>query len=159
MSEIKNCATPIIIACVDITNASNRALRYACLKAKKMNFAVTILAVMEVSHKNLMFGSRAIAQDKRKQLEKNLKKLTDSIHDGLGIMPAISVREGEIMTEIIQEVKATPNCAMLVLGKSQNAMSDNSLLPKVAQKIGNKIKVPVTIVPENLSDEFLEKLV
>lgn len=159
MSEIKNSATPVIIACVDITNTSSRALKYACLKAKKMNFAVTILAVMEDSHKNLMFGSRAIAQDKRKQLEKNLIKLTEEIYNSTGITPAISVREGEIMNEILKEIKDTPRCAMLVLGKSQNALSDNSLLPKVAKKIGNKIKVPVTIVPENLSDEFLEKLV
>jgi nucleotide-binding universal stress UspA family protein len=159
MSEIKNSATPVIIACVDITNTSSRALKYACLKAKKMNFTVTILAVMEDSHKNLMFGSRAIAQDKRKQLERNLTKLTSEIHLSTGITPAISVREGEIMTEILKEIKDTPRCAMLVLGKSQNTLSDNSLLPKVAQKIGNKIKVPVTIVPENLSDEFLEKLI
>lgn len=158
MSGIKSSTTPTIIACVDIANASNRALRYACLKAKKMNFDVTILAVMEVSHKNLMFGSRAIAQDKRQQLEKNLAKLTDEINRGMGIIPTISIREGEIMTEIVNEVKDTPTCAMLVLGKSQNTLSDNSLLPKVAQRIGNKIKVPVTIVPENLSDEFLEKL-
>lgn len=159
MSLIKSSTMPIIIACVDVTNASSRALRYACLKAKKMNFAVTILAVMEVSHKNLMFGSRAIAQDKRQQLEKDLIKLTENINSTVGIMPAVSIREGEIMTEIINEIKVTPTCAMLVLGKSQNTLSDNSLLPKVAQKIGNKIKVPVTIVPENLSDEFLEKLV
>lgn len=158
MSEITN-SLPIIIACVDISNTSSRALRYACLKAKKMNFALTILAVMEVSHKNLMFGSRAIAKDKRSEFEKNMKKLTDGIFSNLGIMPAISIREGEIMTEIVQEVRATPNCAMLVLGKSQNALSDNSLLPKIAQRIGNKINVPVTIVPESLSDEFLEKLV
>lgn len=158
MSEIRNPATPVIIACVDVSNTSSGALRYACLKAKKMNFTVTILAVMEVSHKNLMFGSRAIAQDKRLQLEKNLKKLTDVIYQDTGVMPAISLREGEIMTEIVNEIKATPSCAMLVLGKSQNSLSDNSLLPKVAQKIGNKIKVPVTIVPENLGNEFLEKL-
>ena len=35
---------------------------------------------MEVSHKNLMFGSRAIAQEKRKQLESDLIKLTESIN-------------------------------------------------------------------------------
>ena len=160
MTELKNNSeTPIIITCIDTSNASSRALRYACLKAKKMNFAVMILAVMEVSHKNLMFGSRVIAQDKRQQLEKNLKKLTDGIYQEIGIMPKVSVREGEITTEIVREIKSTPTCAMLVLGKSQNSLSDNTVLPKVAQKIGNKIKVPVTIVPENLSDDFLEKLV
>ncbi|MDX2083378.1 MAG: universal stress protein [Rickettsiales bacterium] len=160
MSEIKNLAlTPVIITCIDVNNASSRALNYACLKAKKMNFDLLILAVTEASYKNMMFGARAIAQDRRQQIEKNIKKLTDEINQRLGITPKVSIREGEIMTEIIREIKSTPNCAMLVLGKSHNSLSDNTVLPKVAQKIGNKIKVPVTIVPENLSDEFLEKLV
>ncbi len=160
MTEIKNPAeTPTIIVCIDIANASKTALRYTCYKAKKSGFAVQILAVMEASHKNLIFGSKVIAQDKRQQLEKHLKKLMEEVYQEIGIMPSVSVREGEIMTEIIREIKATPTCTMLVFGKSHNALSDNIVLPKIAQKIGNKIKVPVTIVPENLSDEFLQKLV
>ena len=150
---------PTIIVCIDTANASIAALRYACYKAKKSGLAVRILAVMEASHKNLIFGSKAIANEKRQLLEKYLNKLIEEVQKETAILPTVSVREGEIMTEIIKEIKDTPRCAMLVLGKSHNALSDNSLLPKVAQKIGNKIKVPVTIVPENLSDEFLEKLV
>jgi nucleotide-binding universal stress UspA family protein len=151
--------TPTIIVCIDIANASKVALRYSCYKAKKSGFAVQILAVMEASHKNLIFGSKVIAQDKRQQLEKHLTKLISEINQEIGVTPSVSIREGEIMTEIIREIKTTPSCTMLVFGKSHNALSDNTVLPKIAQKIGNKIKVPVTIVPENLSDDFLKRLV
>jgi hypothetical protein len=151
--------TPTIIVCIDIANASKIALRYACYKAKKSGFAVQILVVMEASHKNLIFGSKVIAQDKRQQLEKHLAKLMNEVNQEIGVMPKVSIREGEIVTEIIREIKFTPSCTMLIFGKSQNSLSDNTVLPKIVQKIGNKIKVPVTIVPENLSDEFLEKLV
>ena len=154
MSEI-----PTIITCIDTTNASIVTLRYACYKAKKSGFAVQILAVMEASHKNLIFGSKAMANDKRKQLEKHLKKLIDEVCAETGITPSISVREGDITTEIVREIKATPNCTMLVFGKSHNSLSDNTVLPKIAKHIGNKIKVPVTIVPENLSEEYLKKLI
>jgi nucleotide-binding universal stress UspA family protein len=161
MTENKNNSIkqPTIIACVDISNASNMALQYACQKAKKLDFILKILIVMEASHKNLMFGSRIIAQDKRKNFEEKSKKLVAEIEKKIKITPIISLREGDIMNEIIQEVKNTADCAMLVLGKSQNTMSDNSLLPKIVQKISNKIKVPVTIVPENLSADFLQKLI
>jgi len=150
---------PVIIVCIDTTNASQTALRYACYKAKNSGFAVRLLAVMEASHKNLLFASRAIGNEKRQQLEKHLKKLIDANYEETGITPTISVREGDIVTEIIREIKTTPDCAMLVFGKSHNSLSDNTVLPKVAKKIGNKINVPVTIVPENLSNEFLVKLV
>jgi nucleotide-binding universal stress UspA family protein len=150
---------PTIIVCIDTTNASQTALRYACYKAKSRGFAVKILAVMEASHKNLIFASRVIGNEKRQQLEKHLHKLIESNCKETGITPSISVREGDIVTEIIREIKTTNNCTMLIFGKSQNSLSDNTVLPKIAQKIGNKINVPVTIVPENLGNEFLVKLV
>ena len=115
--------------------------------------------MLQLYNSNLIFGSKVIAQEKRQQLEKHLTKLILEINQEIGVTPSISIREGEIMTEIIREIKITPSCTMLVFGKSHNALSDNIVLPKIAQKIGNKIKVPVTIVPENLSDDFLKRLV
>ncbi|OFW79849.1 MAG: hypothetical protein A2887_06135 [Alphaproteobacteria bacterium RIFCSPLOWO2_01_FULL_40_26] len=147
-----------IIVCIDTTNASQAALRYACYKAKASGMSVQILAVIEASHKNLLFGARAIGNEKRQQLEKHLKKLIDSVHKETSITPAISVREGDIVIEITRELKFTPNCAMLVFGKSHNSLSDNTVLPKIVGKIGGKINVPVTIVPEDLGGEFLKDL-
>ena len=159
MTEKNSLETPTIIVCIDTANASIAALRYACYKAKKSDLAVRILAVMEASHKNLIFGSKAIANEKRQLLEKYLDKLIEEVQKETAIIPTISVREGEITTEIISEIKATPNCTILVFGKSHNSLSDNTVLPKIVKKIGNKINVPVTIVPENLSNEYLLKLV
>lgn len=152
----KNAAT--IMVCIDTTNASESALRYACYKAKATGFNVQILAVLEASHKNLLFGARAIGNEKRQQLEKHLDKLTKAICAETGVIPAVSIREGEIVTEITRELKTTPGCKILIFGKSHNSLSDNTVLPKIVGKIGSKINVPVTIVPENLSKDFLQEL-
>jgi len=148
-----------IIVCIDTTNASETALRYACCKAKNAGFSVQILAILEASYKNLPFAAKAIGNEKRQQLEVRIKKLIDVACKETGITPAISIREGEITAEIIRELKATADCKMIVFGKSQNSLSDNTVLPKIVGKIGSKINVPVTIVPENLNDEFLKSLV
>ncbi len=149
---------PTIIVCIDTTNASEAALRYACYKAKAAGFVVQILAVMEASHKNLLFGAKAIGSEKRQLLEKHLKKLINSVCKETGITPTVSIREGDIVAEITNEIKVTPDCKMIIFGKSHNSLSDNIVLPKIIQKIGKKIIVPVTVVPENLSEEFLKKL-
>lgn len=149
---------PTILVCIDTTNASESALRYACYRAKKIDFDVQILAVMEASHKNLLFGAKAMSNDTRQNLEKHLNVLIDKIYKETQIMPSISVREGHIVTEITREIKATTNCAMLIFGKSHNSLSDNTVLPKIVKKMGSKIHVPITIVPEDLSEEFLNKL-
>ncbi len=158
MVEIKNESTPTILVCIDTSNASETVLRYCCKLAKDKKFALQILAVMEASHKGLLFGAKAISNEKRKILEKHLDKLINSVCREINIIPSISIREGDIVTEIIREIKNLPLCSVLVLGKSRNSQSDNTVLPKIAQRIGNKINIPLIVVPQNLSNEFLEKL-
>ena len=140
---------PSIIVCIDTTNASEKALEYACFQAKNHNFNLEILAVIEASHKNLLFGAQAISRQKRQQMEKYLKKLINGICLEYEINPAISMREGEISHEIILQLKNSPNCQMIIFGKSCNSLSDNTVLPKIVSKIGSKIMVPVVIIPEN----------
>ncbi len=148
-----------IIVCIDTTNASEVALRYTCYKAKAAGLNLQILAVMEASHKNLLFGARAIGNEKRQQLEKHLDSLIKNICQTAEITPKVSIREGDIFIEITRELKFTPDCRMLVFGKSHNSLSDNTVLPKIVGKIGGKINVPIMIIPENLSSEFLQQLI
>ena len=108
-----------------------------------------ILAVIEASHRNLLFGAQAIGDQKKIQMEKHLKKLINSTCNEYEIYPDISTREGDIASEIINQLKNSPNCQMVIFGKSHNSLSDNTVLPKIINKIGSKIKVPVIIVPEN----------
>lgn len=150
---------PTILVCIDTTNASAITLRYACLKAKKLGFAVQILSVMESSHKNLLFGSHIIGQEKRKQLEKYLQNLINEMQKEIAIIPVVSIREGDIASEILKEIKSMPSCMMLVFGKSHNLKSDNTVLPRIAQKIGTKIRIPIVIVPENLDEELCKLMV
>lgn len=145
-----------IIVCIDTTNASQAALKYACYKAKSHGFNINILAVMEASHKNLLFGAKAIGNEKRQQLEKHIQKLIKNVCEEAGIIPAVSIREGDILTEITRELKTATNCALLVFGKSNNLQSDNTVLPKIVGRIGSKIKVPVAIVPENISEDLMK---
>lgn len=149
---------PTLLVCVDTNNTSITALRYACYRAKKLGFLVKILVVMDVSHKNLLFGSRVISEDKKQQIEKKLQKLLENIYVETSVTPSVSIREGDITSEIIKEIRSIPNCANLIFGKSHNPLSDNTVLPKVIQKISDKIKVPVVIIPEALSEDYFKSL-
>ncbi|MDA0901876.1 MAG: universal stress protein [Proteobacteria bacterium] len=150
---------PTILVCLDTTIASNIVLRYACYKAKRTGFAVEILAVIESSYKSLLFVSKVIGKNERAKIEKHLNRLITEVQEETGITPSVSIREGDITTEIINGIRETQNCTMLILGKSHNSLSDNTVLPKLSGQIGNKINVPITIVPEDLSDKYLKELV
>ena len=150
---------PTIIVCLDTTNSSEVTLRYACYKAKRTGFAVEILAILESSYKGLLFVSEVVGKDKRKAIDKHLTSVIKKVSEETGVTPTTSIAEGDIVTEIVRAIKSNPDCTMLILGKSHNSLTDNTVLPKISKMIGNKIKVPIVIVPENLSDEYLKKLV
>jgi len=152
----KKTSIPTILVCIDTSHASEVALRYACLKAKRLGFAVEILSVIESSHKNLLFGSQTIGREKRNQLEKYLKVLIESIYKETNLTPIVSISEGDVASEIIKEVKQNANFIMVILGKSHSSASDNNVLPKMAQKIGTKIRIPIMIVPENMTPDLFK---
>ena len=103
-----------------------------------------------------MFGSQVIGKEKRKSIEVHLQKLIEVTQKEAGFTPLVSIREGDVATEILKEIKLIPSCMMLVFGKSHAKQSDNNVLPKIAQKIGTKIRIPILIVPENLDEGLLE---
>jgi len=150
--------TPAIIVCIDTNNPSESALLYACHKAQTSGFNVHLLTIIESSHKNLMFGAKAFSADNKKIVKQNLRDLIEKASKKTGIMPTITVGEGDVVNGIIKKIKEIPNCAMIIFGKSNNSLSDNIVISKVAQKISNKLNIPITIVPQNLTSDFLENL-
>ena len=149
-----------IIVCVDTNNASENALRYACYLIKKnINLKLQILAVIEGSHRNLLFGSEAIGSQKKLQTEKFLKKIVENVCVKNEVVPTVSIREGDIVSEITKEVKAIGDCKMLIFGKSQKSQSDNTVLPKIVGRIGDKINAPVFIIPENIGENDWQNLI
>lgn len=149
-----------IIVCVDTNSASENALRYACYLIKKnINLKLQILAVIEGSHRNLLFGSEAIGSQKQLQMEKYLKKIVDNVCVKNEIVATVSIREGDIVSEITKEVKTIGDCKMIIFGKSQKSQSDNTVLPKIVGRIGDKINASVLIIPENIGENDWQNII
>lgn len=153
MKSSDNSNKPLIILCIDTNNLSKNIIKYALNQAKKMNCNLSILTIIESSNKNLIFGAKALYNQQRSQIEQELKKIVSEMNEE-EIIPIISIREGEVLKEIISEIQENTNCKKLLLSKSKNIKSDNSLLPKLINQIGDKIKIPVSIIPQSLSEDF-----
>lgn len=149
-----------IIVCIDMNSASENALGYACnLIKKNNNLKLHILTVIEGSHRNLLFGSEMIGSQKHLQMDKYMKKIIDNICKKHDITPIVSIREGDIISEITNEVKIVADCKMIIFGKSQKSKSDNTVLPKIVGRIGDKINAPVFIIPENIGENDWQNLI
>ena len=125
----------------------------------KGNERLHILTVIEGSHRNLLFGSEMIGSQKHLQMDKYMKKIIDNICKKHDITPIVSIREGDIISEITNEVKTIADCKMIIFGKSQKSKSDNTVLPKIVGRIGDKINAPVFIIPENIGENDWQNLI
>jgi hypothetical protein len=143
-----------IVVCIDINNISETAVRFACLSACKQNHKLHIAIAIDGSHQNFLFGGRAISTQKRKQVEKNICSLLEKICQEFKITPAISISEGDMVLEIFKAIRTIDDCKLVVFGKSQSFGSDNSVLPKIIRYLGNKINVPVMIIPNSIDYNF-----
>lgn len=150
-----------IIVCIDMNSASENALGYAChlIKKNNNNLKLHILTVIEGSHRNLLFGSEMIGSQKHLQMDKYMKKIIDNICKKHDVTPIVSIREGDIISEITNEVKTIADCKMIIFGKSQKSKSDNTVLPKIVGRIGDKINAPVFIIPENIGENDWQNLI
>ncbi len=151
---------PVILVCIDNSNAAIIALKYAHLKAKKLGFKIEILSVLEQSHKNMLFGSHTISKENRKKAKIFIEKAISELFDKSSDFPSVNIREGEAANEIIKEVRSNKNIVSLVLGKSQSkAQSDSNVLSKMANKISKRINVPIMIVPENIEENIFKLMI
>jgi K+-sensing histidine kinase KdpD len=147
-----------IIVCLDPESNSQTALRYAACIAKKSGFDIKILLVLPSEQRSLLFASKAMSQESKIIARKRLNKIIAGVNQEIAIKPQIKIIEGSVVQQITAEAQSQKDCVMMIFGKSANISSDNSVLPKIIQKVSNKIKVPVVIVPENLSQERLKDL-
>jgi nucleotide-binding universal stress UspA family protein len=86
-----------------------------------------------------------------------LDSYASKIRQDLGIEPELAVREGKPTEEIHKLIEEDQDIAILVLAASAGKEGPGPLVTSVAGK-GAAFPIPVTVVPQNLSDEDLENL-
>lgn len=152
-------ATKLLVF-IDENNYSKTALKFAAAKAKTTGCPVEMLYVIE--HADFLgFGSlvRHAKNEGRSKAEETLKKLADEAHEYAGITPSLIVREGDIKEEIIKTVKEDEDINMLLIGTAHELRGKkNKLLISLVSELGEKLNVPILIVPGDLTDRQILEL-
>jgi nucleotide-binding universal stress UspA family protein len=149
------------LVCVNHNDHSRTAMRFACMKAASDKHSTVALLTVNPPIDFQTFGTvaeamRAEQQDEAKKLMKALKKEAIA---STGITPECFIKEGHIAQEIIAMLKDDEAINMLVLGTSKKSPSKDSLLPALTSELGEKIFVPILLIPGNLTEKQMKGLV
>lgn len=143
---------------VDETAELHQALRFACGRARKTGGRVALLYVIEpVEFQHWMAVGHLMAEERREQAEEMLQVVSSVVQKLSGSTPVVYIREGTLTEQLLTLLASEEPISVLVLGVSAGSDGPGQVLSYVLKRLG-KLKVPVTIVPGNLSDAEIDAI-
>ena len=150
-----------ILVIADESPEMEIALEYACARSKKTSRKIIIATFIEPLDVLTTQGVTEIMKNEaREEAEKLLRKAASHVKEKTGEMPALAVREGETITELKKLIDEEKNINVLVLAASADLNNKNPG-PIITSLVSNEItnlRVPIMIVPGNLSIEYIYQI-
>lgn len=151
----------VFLCVVDETEELQAALEFAALRAKRLpNTRVGIVYVIEApaDFQHWAAVGDLMREEARDEAEQKLLRAATQVHRRSGIMPVIYVREGSKSEELISLIQEDEDIALLVLGADVGPQGPGPLVSSLTGKQIGRLRVPLVIVPGNLSEEELASL-
>ncbi len=149
----------IFLVVIDNSPELGVAMRYACRRAKRTGGRVALLHVVDTEDFKQFLGvSEVMREESRKEAEALVQKMASQVQDQSGAMPVLYLREGNRRDELLKLIAEEPTISILVLGASTNPKGPGPLVTALTGKFISRLRIPVTIVPGNLSEADIESL-
>lgn len=160
MSQLTDGSRPrVFLVVVDDSEEMNVALRFACRRARHSGGHVALFRAIEpLEFQHWMGVGELMREEAREDAEALLGSLSEKVVEISGQIPIIYVREGSTRDELLTLIDEEPSISVLVLGANTEGDSPGPLVSYMAGKGAARLRIPVTIVPGNLSGEQIDAI-
>lgn len=149
----------IFLVVVDDTAEMDVALRYACRRARNSGGRVALLYVMEpTDFQHWMAVENLMREEQRREAERLLQRFAKRINDATGTVPVLYLREGNRREELLKLIDEDPSISILVLGAGTGPEGPGPLVSYLSSKGVNRLRIPLTLVPGNLTEEQIDAI-
>jgi len=146
------------MAVIDGTPECQRAVHYAGRRAKNSNGGLVLVYVIPEGDFQQWLGVEEIMRaEAREEAEAVVAKSAQAVRETIGIEPEIVIREGSAAEQINMVIEEDRDIAILVLAASSAKEGPGPLVSSVAGK-GAAFPIPVTVLPDTLTNEELDAL-
>ena len=147
----------VFLVVVDESEEMQNALRYASRRAHKTNGRVALLYVIEPAEFQHWLGvERVMQEEARQQAEQTLQALAAKVQAEAGSLPILHVREGRRRDELLALIEEEPSISLLVLGMATGREGPGPIVTYLVSQMGGQMRVPVTLVPGQLTEQEIE---
>ncbi len=156
---MNNTKHPKFLVCVDQHNESRAALKFACLRGVTRGAIVDIIHVIPpADFQTLGAIAERMSEERRQEGEQVLKQHAAIAKNLYDITPSLILKEGGAGDEILKAIEEMGDVSVVVIGTAHHGKGRGKLAAWLAQQLGQKLFIPLLMVPGNLSDEQLQSL-
>lgn len=146
------------LAVIDDTPECERAVHYAGRRAKNSNGGLVLLYMIPQGDFQQWLGVEQIMRaEAREEAEATLAKIAQKVRETIGIEPESVIREGSATEQIHGLIEEDRDIAILVLAAGSTKEGPGPLVSSIAGR-GAAFPIPVTVLPDTLSDEEIDAL-
>jgi nucleotide-binding universal stress UspA family protein len=143
---------------LDSSTECLNAMRFAAMRAENTGARVEVLAVIPPEEFNHWIGVGAIMREEaRDRINAHFEVFAKWMRDKHNVDPELVIREGEIVSEILSQIRDDSEVDILVLGAANDRKGPGPLVTQLSKSSGS-LEVPIVIVPGSLSKEQLEAI-
>jgi nucleotide-binding universal stress UspA family protein len=158
-AAVDTSAGRVFLVVIDESPELKSAIRYACRRAAKSGGRVAMVHITEPTGFREWRGVSDLMRDEaRQQAEAIMQKTAAEVAKLSGKMPVLYFREGERREEVMKLIDEELTISILVLGASTGPKGPGPLVTALTGKYVGKLRVPLTIVPGNLTADDIEHL-
>jgi nucleotide-binding universal stress UspA family protein len=149
----------VFLVVVDDTAEMKNALHFAIRRARSTDGRVALLYVLEPPEFQHWLGvERVMQEEARQQAEQMLQALAAKVQVETGKLPVLHVREGRRNEELLGLIEEDPSIQLLVLGTATGREGPGPLVTYLVSQMGDQMRVPVTLVPGQLTPEEIDEV-
>ena len=150
---------PVFLVVVDDSEEMHQALQFACGRAKAVGGKVALMYCIAPADFEYWAGvGELMRQEAREAAEEKMTIHAEYAKGLTGEIPVLFVREGDTSDELLALIDEEPSISLLVLGADTQSETAGPLISFLTSRGASLCRVPITIVPGNLSDEQLDAL-
>lgn len=146
-----------LLMVVDATPECMNALRFAAQRAAHTGAGITMLYVIEPhDFQHWVAVQNVMSAERREEAEARMATLAEKVHEYSGVTPEFVIREGIPVEEVLSLIKEDENIRILVLGACTGEAGPGPLIADLVTKRVGKLRIPVVVVPGNMTEEEID---
>jgi nucleotide-binding universal stress UspA family protein len=149
----------IFLVVIDATEEHHKALRFASLRAKRTGGRVALLYVIEPAEfKHWMAVEDIMRQERREEAEALLHEVSADVQELSGKTPVYFLREGSLADSLLDLINEEKSISILVLAAASGKQGPGPLISALTGKASGSLRVPLTVVPGELTEAEIDAL-